>query len=330
MASACGRATSSADADPVQVPGLRVRDVLGAEPPALGGTVRWSRDGGSLYVLGAPPDDGRDEPGRGAPIEPRISEVAGKRSQMATFQDLLNNTADEDTFEALATTAPLRVDPDTGAVTRLGPDGLYQYVGESPDGQYLLVYRLQRPFSFRVPYGYFARSVQVWSADGDPVRVVADLPVSDEVPRMGVPTGPRHVSWDERASATLIWTEALDGGDPVAAAEYRDAIMVHPAPFSAEPELAFKVAHRCLDWANLDEPGALLLTEHDRDRRWLTTWLCYPADPDQNTVVFDLAEDDSYGDPGIPDDAAPSRRHQDDPAGRRRYLPARRRSHAGG
>jgi dipeptidyl aminopeptidase/acylaminoacyl peptidase len=117
---------------------------------------------------------------------------------------------------------------------------------------------------------------------------------------MGVPTGPRQVSWDERAPATLIWTEALDGGDPVAPAEFRDAIMRQHAPFSTEPELAFKVAHRCLDWANLDEPGALLLTEHDRDRRWLTTWLCYPAEPDRNTVVFDLAEDDSYADPGAP------------------------------
>ncbi len=290
----------STGADPVQVPGLQVRDVLGAEPPGLGGTVRWSRDGRSLYVLGAPAGEPRDATGHVGPIEPRVTEVAGKRSQMATFQDLLKNAADEDTFEALATTAPLRVTPETGAVTRLGPDGLYQYVGESPDGQYLLVYRLQRPFSFRVPYGYFARRVEVWSADGGPVRVVADLPVSDEVPRMGVPTGPRQVSWDERTAATLIWTEALDGGDPVAEAEYRDAIMRHAAPFSSAPELAFRVAHRCLDWVNLDEPGALLLTEHDRDRRWLTTWLCYPADPDQNTVVFDLAEDDSYGDPGVP------------------------------
>ncbi len=108
---------------------------------------------------------------------------------MATFQDLLTSPADEDTFEALATTAPLRVDPQTGAITRLGPDGLYQYIGESPDGSYLLVYRLQRPFSYRVPYGYFARRVEVWSRDGDMVRIVADLPVSDEVPRMGVPTG---------------------------------------------------------------------------------------------------------------------------------------------
>ena len=283
---------------PVRVPGLYVRDVLGAEPPVLGGTVRWSRDGTSLYVLGSPHEGRRGE--RDAPIEPRVSEVAGKKSQMATFQDLLTSPADEDRFEALATTAPLRVDPQTGAITRLGPDGLYQYMVESPDGSYLLVYRLQRPFSYRVPYGYFARRVEVWSRDGDMVRIVADLPVSDEVPRMGVPTGPRQVSWDERAPATLIWTEALDGGDPMAAAEYRDAIMRQRAPFTAEPELAFKLAHRCLDWTNLDEPGAMLLTEHDRDRRWLTTWLCYPAEPDRNMVVFDLAEDDSYGDPGAP------------------------------
>jgi dipeptidyl aminopeptidase/acylaminoacyl peptidase len=293
----------STGADPVQVPGLRVRDVLGAEPPALGGAVRWSRDGSCLYVLGAPQGQRPGEQSAGAPeprVEPRVNEVAGKRSQMATFQDLLASPGDADVFEALATTTPLRVDPETGTATRLGPDGLYQYVGESPDRAYLLVYRLQRPFSYRVPYGYFARRVEVWTPAGEPVRVIADLPVSDEVPRMGVPTGPRQVSWDERSPATLIWTEALDGGDPVAPAEHRDAITRQAAPFSAEPELAFRLAHRCLDWANLDEPGALMLTEHDRDRRWLTTWLCYPAEPHRNTALFDLAEDDSYGDPGTP------------------------------
>src|SRR5262245_23862856 len=268
-------------ADPIQVPGLRVRDVLGADPPVLGGTVRWARDGRSLLVLGAPQanqgpvaDMSETEPGG-----PRITEVAGKLSQMATFQDLLTSAADEDTFEVLATNAPLRVDPGTGAATRLGPDGLYQYISESPDGAYLLVYRLQRPFSFRVPYGYFARRIEVWSAAGEFVRVIADLPVSDEVPRMGVPTGPRQVSWDERSPARLVWTEALDGGDPVRPAEHRDAIKLLAAPFDSEPELAFNVTHRCLGWTNLDKSGAVLLTEQDRDRRWLTTWVCDLADP---------------------------------------------------
>ncbi len=292
------------DADPVQVPGLRVSDVLGAEPPGLGGMVRWSRDGRSLLALGVPPGAGgpavTGTADAGPPAEPRIEEVAGKRSQMATFQDLLTTAADEDRFEYLATTVPLRVDPATGAAVQLGPAGLYQFIGESPDGQYLLVYRLQRPFSFRVPYVYFARRTEVWTAAGKLVTVVADLPVSDEVPRMGVPTGPRQVGWDERAPARLLWTEALDGGDPVAVAEHRDVILRLDAPFDRRPERAFLVKHRCLGWANLDAPGVLLMTERDRERRWLTTWRCDLADPSRNTVVFDLAEDDDYADPGAP------------------------------
>ncbi len=283
-----------------QVPGLRVRDVLGAEPPVLGGTLSWSRDGGSLIALGAPAGQAALTAVPERPVEPRVQETAGKQSQLATYQNLLRTKADEDLFESLATTVPLRVDPATGAAVELGPPGLYQYAGESPDGQYLLVFRLKRPFSFRVPCGYFARRAEVWTADGRLVRVVADLPVSDEVPRMGVPTGPRQVGWDERAPARLIWTEALDGGDPVRPAEHRDMIMTLAAPFGVQPERAFKVAHRCLGWISLDQAGALLLTEHDRDRRWVRTWICDLARPERNAILFDLAEDDAYGDPGTP------------------------------
>ena len=299
--------------DVAQVPGLFVRDALGAEPPMLGGTVIWSRDGRSLLVLGAPAGSAADpaaggpggqglvaEPESAEPIEPRIEETTGKLSQMATFQNLLRTRADEDRFEELATTIPLRVDPRTGAAVELGPAGLYQLVEESPDGQFLLVHRLRRPFSFRVPYGYFARCAEVWTAAGEPVTVVADLPVSDEVPRMGVPVGPRRICWDERDPARLIWTEARDGGDPVRPAAHRDAIMCLAAPFDREPELVFEVTHRCVGWTNLEAPGLLLLTEHDRDRRWLTAWQCDLSAPEKNRVVFELGEDDAYGDPGSP------------------------------
>ena len=289
----------AATATVAQVPDLRVRDVLGAEPPILGGTVGWSRDGRSLLALGAPAGSGPAS-SMAEPIEPRIEETAGKQSQMATFQNLLRTAADEDRFEELATSIPLRVDPSTGAVVELGPPGLYQLIDESPDGQFLLVYQLQRPFSFRVPGSFFARRTEVWSAAGKLVRVVAEHPVSDEVPRMGVPTGPRRVSWDERAPARLIWTQAQDGGDPVAAAKHRDAIMVLAAPFDRQPELAFEVTHRCLGWTNTDTPGVLLLTEHNRDLRWLTIWQSDLTAPERNQVIVDLAEDDAYGDPGSP------------------------------
>lgn len=280
-----------------QVPGLLVRDVLGGELSADGGAVRWSRDGRSLLALAAPAEPAALPT---AVIEPHLEETAGKRSQMATFQDLLRTTSDEDTFESLAATVPVRVDPDTGSRKELGAAALYQSIEESPDSAYLLVHRLRRPFSFRVPSGYFARSVEVWSSDGGLERVIADLPVSDEVPRQGVPTGPRQVSWEERAPASLLWTEALDGGDPVAPAETRDQVLRLTAPFTGAGAVLLTVRHRCLGWADLDEPDHLMLVEYDRDRRWLTTWLYDLHEPQQGRVISDRSADDAYGDPGSP------------------------------
>jgi dipeptidyl aminopeptidase/acylaminoacyl peptidase len=279
------------------VPNLRVRDVLGGDPTSAGSSVRWSRDGDWLLALGAP---GGPPPLAPEPIEPHAEESAGKHSQMATYQDLLRTGADADIFEALATTVPLRVDPVTGAATELGPAGLYYYLGDSPDGEHLLVYRLKRPFSFRVPYPYFARTVEVWSADGELERVIADLPVSDEVPRQGVPTGPRMVSFEESAPASLVWAEALDGGDPRASAEHRDQLLRLAAPFDAEPQVAGQVQHRCLGWYDMAEPGQLLMTEHDRDRRWLTTRLTDLSSPEPGRVIFDHSADEAYADPGSP------------------------------
>jgi dipeptidyl aminopeptidase/acylaminoacyl peptidase len=280
-----------------EVPGLRVRDVLGGDPTSVGSTVRWARDGATLLALGSPAPP---EPLGPEPIEPRTEETSGKRTQMATFTDLLRTDADAAIFESLATTVPLRVDPDSGAAAVLGEPGLYYYLSGSPDGTHLLVYRLQRPFSFRVPFPYFARRVEVWTADGDLQRVIADLPVSDEVPRQGVPTGPRLVSWEESVPASLVWTEALDGGDPLAKVEHRDEIFRLPAPFDESPRSAVLVGQRCLGWYDMAAAGQLLVTEHDRDRRWITTRLCDLAAPGDSRVIFDHSADEAYQDPGVP------------------------------
>jgi len=280
-----------------EVPGLRVRDVLGGEPTSAGSTVRWTRDGAWLLALGAP---GAPPVLPVPPIEPQVEESAGKHSQMATFQDLLTTEADEDIFETLATTIPLRVDPDTGEATKLGAPGLYYHISDSPDGQHLLVYRLKRPFSFRVPFPYFARTVEIWSPAGELERIIADLPVSDEVPRQGVPTGPRMVSFEEAEPASLVWAEALDGGDPRAEAEHRDRLLRLAAPFESEPREAGLVQHRCLGWYDMATPGQVLMTEHDRDRRWLTTRLTDLSVPQVGRVIFDHSADEAYLDPGSP------------------------------
>ena len=103
---------------------------------------------------------------------------------------------------------------------------------------------IRRPFSYRVPYSYFTRKTEVWDATGKPVVTIADLPVSDDVPRQGVPTGPRSITWQPLHDARLIWTEALDGGDPKKKVAHRDKVMSLEAPFTAKPSLVMEVQHR--------------------------------------------------------------------------------------
>jgi dipeptidyl aminopeptidase/acylaminoacyl peptidase len=257
----------------------------------------WSGD--NRFLLARLVPDGR----AGAPTTspgPRIEETSGKTSQMATFQDLLTNTHDEDLFDHFATSQLAWMDSAGGAVTKVGEPGLIASARISPGGRHLLVTQLRRPFSYRVPYVYFSRSVQVWDASGSRVATVADLPVSDEVPRQGVPLGPRSVMWEQSRDATLLWAEALDGGDPTVKVPHRDRLMELGEPFAGAAREALRLSQRFSGCAFMDTPGVILVNEHDRDRRWRTTSLVELDRPDDRRVLFDLSVNDVYNDPGSP------------------------------
>jgi dipeptidyl aminopeptidase/acylaminoacyl peptidase len=274
------------------VPGLRLNDVLG---PAFG----WA-DGGTLLVRAVPADRGEAPRPAAVPEGPLVEETAGKASQMATFQDLLHTPHDEAAFEHFARGQVLRVDAASGRTTPVGTPGLVSDVEPSPDGRFLLVHGVKRPFSTRVPYVYFARAVEVWDAAGTKLATIADLPVSDEVPRQGVPTGPRAVAWQPLVPATLVWVEAQDGGDPLRKVPHRERVMTLSAPFTAGPREITRLAQRFrgLEWTA--RRGVALVTEYDRDRRWTTTSLVDTAAPSAAKVVFDLSVNDAYRDPGDP------------------------------
>ena len=173
-----------------------------------------------------------------------MQESTGRVSQMATFQDLLTNPHDEDLFEHFATSQLARIDTETGEIERIGPAAMITGANYSPDEKYLLVSTIRRPFSYRVPFVYFSRKTEVWDSSGRAVVTVADLPISDDIPRQGVPTGPRDVHWQPLHDARLIWTEALDGGDPRKKVAHRDRAMVSAAPFLDKPTQVREFQHR--------------------------------------------------------------------------------------
>lgn len=274
-----------------RIPSVRLNDVTGA-------AITWMNDNTRLLVQAIP--SGR----RVLPRKPRVPEgpvidqTAGKFSQMLTFQDLLKNTYDEDLFTYYATSQLLSVDARSGSSVRIGEPAIYLGAEPSPDGRFILATRIHQPYSYRVPYYYFARSVEVLDPSGKLVRTVADLPVSDEVPRSGVTVGPRNVEWQPAKPAQLVWTEALDRGDPTVKVPQRDRLMTLAAPFQGEARELFKTQYRFIGFDWLPEPDRVFMTEYDRDRRWVTTRMMSLAGGDSGRVVFDRSYNDDYGDPG--------------------------------
>jgi dipeptidyl aminopeptidase/acylaminoacyl peptidase len=274
------------------VPGVRLTDVLG-EAFSWEGT-------GKLIVRTVPPGQGEAPRAPAVPTGPIVEETAGKASQMATFQDLLRTPHDEALFEHYARAQLGAVDAATATASTLGEPGLYTGVEPSADGRYLLVERLRKPFSTRVPFYYFARETEVWDAAGRKLATIADLPVSDEVPRQGVPTGPREIAWQPLAGATLVWVEALDGGDPTRKVLHRERVMSLAEPFTGAPAEVTRLAQRFAGFRWTARRGVALVTEYDRDRRWRTTSVLDLGAPAAAKVLFDLSANDAYGDPGRP------------------------------
>ncbi len=269
--------------------------------PLLGTAAVWLPDQKRLLVRGVP-ERGAPPAPPAVPAGPGIQEGKGAAAR-STYEsrNLLETAHDDALFSHYAASELVVVDPQTAERKTVGPPAVYATADVSPDGRYLLVERLLPPWSHAVPWWRFARAVEVWDSDGKPVATVASLPVADQVPIHGVPVGPREPSWRATVPHELFWLEALDGGNPVAKATHRDRLVRLRAPFTAAAEEVFRAEHRIEDWQGGwgADGGTLVLTQRERMRRWLYTWVL-DVDAGTSRPWFDLNEDDRYRSPGRP------------------------------
>lgn len=287
---------------------LWAADVKTGKAKALTGSVinatissgfTWLLDNRHLLAYTVLEDRGNPPKKPEVPIGPNIQETSGKFAKVWTYQDLLTCPYDEKLFDYYTTSQIVEIDVFSGSSRKIGEQGIYLYADPSPDGNLLLVYRIKKPYSYSVPYYSFPHSLEIWDRGGKLVHVFADLPLADEVPMRGVPTGPRSVQWRPLKPATLIWIEALDEGNPEKKVPHRDKLMTLSAPFKEQPKEILKVQHRYSGIAWLKPAGKAFLTERDWKRRWRTTYL---VNVDDSSVapkkIFDLSTQDRYNDPG--------------------------------
>jgi dipeptidyl aminopeptidase/acylaminoacyl peptidase len=267
----------------------------------LGFPVDWMPDSSTLLVRLVPEKRGAPPVASDVPTGPNIQESAGKKAPVRTYEDLLKNPHDESLFDYYATSQLALVDAASGKITPVGQPAVFAAVDASPDGNLILVSRVHKPYSYLNPVQAFPKDVEVWDHTGKSVYRLASLPLADQVPIEGVPTGPRGYQWRPTDNATLVWVEALDGGDPRTKAPFRDHIMVLKAPFDAKPLELYKTEQRFagMQWGERD--GVLIVSDYDRDKRWVRSMLLNADNPSQQVkTIWGRNVSDRYNDPGAP------------------------------
>ncbi len=140
----------------------------------------------------------------------------------------------------------------------------------------------------------------MWDTKGKLVYKVASQPLADQVPIDGVITGPRSIRWRPNQPATLVWVQALDGGDPKKKVANRDSVVMLKAPFTGQPAELFKLENRFSGGGFGEKGGLMLFSDYERDKRWVRTFI-FDADQPGNApkLLWERNQQDRYNDRGI-------------------------------
>jgi dipeptidyl aminopeptidase/acylaminoacyl peptidase len=266
----------------------------------LGDVINWFEDGESLLVKTVA--ENRQEiidSDKTTPIGPTISVSEGKKAQNRTYQDLLKNKIDEDNFEQLALSDIYKVSL-SGTREKWLATAMYGGISFSPDGSYVMVNTLEKPFSYLVTYRRFPSKTVIYTKDAKKVAIVSEVPLIEDLPKgfMATREGKRSFSWRSDRPATLVYVEALDGGDPANKVKFRDEVFSLEAPFDASGKSLLKTIGRFrgIEWGN---DNIAIAHDYWWNTRNTKTYVFNPANSSQQaTIISDRSYQDRYSDPG--------------------------------
>ena len=266
----------------------------------LGSVINWFSDNKSLLIKIRPENSNIiiDQENM-TPTGPTITENMGDKAQNRTYQDLLKNITDENNFEQLSRSKLIKVSLK-GKISQWLDEKMYRSISFSPDGKYVLVNIIKKPFSYIVTYSRFPNETLVYDLNGKLIKKIAESPLLEVLPKgfMATKVGKRSISWRTDLPSSLRYIEALDGGDPSVEVDYRDKLMNWDAPFNKNPEFLIKTINRInsINWGN--ENFAIV-----RDIWWnnrnTKTYLFNPSNSNvKPKIISDRNYQDIYSNPG--------------------------------
>lgn len=266
----------------------------------MGNPINWFKDGNALLIKTIPTN--RKEiinTSEAIPAGPTVTVSDGEKAQNRTYQDLLGSPNDEFNFEQLAQSEIKKIALN-GAVSDYLPAAMYSDIDFSPNGEYVMISVIKKPFSYIVPYYRFPFETIIYDKNGKQIKKVNDVPLNEVQPKgfMATRMGKRNINWRADKSATIYWAEALDKGDPEVAVTHRDAVYQLNAPFDGNPSLLLKTKNRFsgITWGT---ENIAIATDYWWNDRNTKSYIFNPSNAsEQPTIIFDRNYQDQYNNPG--------------------------------
>jgi dipeptidyl aminopeptidase/acylaminoacyl peptidase len=269
----------------------------------FGNPIAWTPDGKQLFCYIVPSRRSVAPVAPAVPSGPVVDETRGVKAPAVTFEDLLTNPHDADLWEYYASGYHQWVDPDSRDTSPLSkvPE-IDRSARLSPDGRHVIIDRIVRPYSYAVPWESFPHEyVEVTLGDRWTSKKLFALPAQTNAAGDVVPTGPRDLTWRPDKPATLVWTEAQDGGNPAAPAKFRDALRELDVTSNASPTTLLSLAGRFRGIEFIASSSQAFVRDYDRDVRVTRTQLVDLAAPATSAAtLWQLRDGDRYHDPGQP------------------------------
>ena len=265
-----------------------------------GSSVYWLNDSKGLIIKGIVEDRSDVPKLNTVPNGPILQENLGKVSPARTYQDLLTSPYDEDLLDYYMSAQVFHVNIK-GKMRKIGKPGIIRRAEPSPDGDYILMETIHRPYSYLVPIYRFPTLVQVLDSRGEIIQTLRDMPLAESIPigRDAVRSGPRSFGWRSDVGSTIYYVNALDEGDPNTDVSYRDELFSISPPFmstEAQSLVKLELRYSSVMWG--DKNNALISARRWKERR-TTTWHLDPLN-NKTRKIIDRSYEDRYNDPGSP------------------------------
>ncbi len=148
--------------------------------------VSWSGNGKEVFAVLVPQN--RTVPQKSVlPNEPKVRLSDGVKHRFRTYPSVLESTYDQSLLEYYTVGQLAAIDAKTGRIRNIGAPAMIRTLNPSPDGQYVRVSTVQKPFSYLVPTSSFGTKEELWDKDGKAVSMITErrMQLGDPAPAPG-------------------------------------------------------------------------------------------------------------------------------------------------